>query len=38
VLAAFPNAGVRNDAIARGVFILRLGGPVGSSLDFLPPV
>ena len=28
VLAAFPNAGVRNDSIQHGAFIFRLGGPI----------
>ncbi len=28
VLAAFPDAAVRNDAIQKGAFIFRLGGPV----------
>jgi hypothetical protein len=30
VLADFPNAGVRNDSIAKGAFLLRLGGPIPS--------
>ena len=28
VLAAFPNAGIRNDSVQRGAFIFRLGGPI----------
>jgi hypothetical protein len=28
VLAAFPNAGIRNDSIQKGAFLARLGGPI----------
>src|SRR6266550_4428599 len=28
VLATFPDAGIRNDSVARGAFLARLGGPI----------
>jgi hypothetical protein len=36
VLAAFPDAAIRNDSIQRGAFIFRLGGPVpGGATGFV---